>query len=302
MRWCLGGLWLLDGVLQLQPAMFTAGFVHSVLLPAIAGQPPWLEGILGWAALQWRQHLVLADLGAALLQIGIGVAMWACPTRLRRPVLWVSLGWGLIVWAFGEGLGGIFVAGSSVVLGAPGSAVLYVAGAAILLTSQGCWQRLGFRQGVRWALAGFWGWGAWLQMREPFWRGSRLGDLVLASARQPQPHWIQALLMATGTAWQTYPWLTNSILVAGMLILAVGWLRPHPGAWWLGFNGVWIMGMWAVGMDFGVLGGTGTDPNTGPLLLLWSGLAWAMARPRTRRQGEDSKEGMKVLMQLKEVL
>ncbi len=40
----LGLLWLADGLLQLQPFMFTTGFAHQILAPAAHGQPGWVAG------------------------------------------------------------------------------------------------------------------------------------------------------------------------------------------------------------------------------------------------------------------
>ncbi len=37
----------------------------------------------------------------------------------------VSVGWGLIVWAFGEAFGGIFAPGLSFLFGAPGAVIFY---------------------------------------------------------------------------------------------------------------------------------------------------------------------------------
>src|SRR5580658_9926501 len=71
----LGLLWLLDGVLQLQPYMFTLGFAHNVIAPAAVGQPLVVGGAVRWsAALIAPPPAVYAALFASVqLALGIGL-------------------------------------------------------------------------------------------------------------------------------------------------------------------------------------------------------------------------------------
>lgn len=103
----LAGLWILDGLLQLQPAMWTRQFVHSVLRPAAAGQPEILHRLLVLGMHLWSRMPVMADLGAAVIQIVIGTVLLLLSSRWRRWGLYLSMGWGLAVWGMGEGLGGV---------------------------------------------------------------------------------------------------------------------------------------------------------------------------------------------------
>jgi hypothetical protein len=43
LRQILGVLWLIDGLLQLQPLMFTMNMVNKVLSPITAGQPGFIK-------------------------------------------------------------------------------------------------------------------------------------------------------------------------------------------------------------------------------------------------------------------
>jgi hypothetical protein len=75
----LGLIWLLDGALQLQPFMYSGGFVES-LRDNATGQPLWLE-----SSIAWGMHIVQRDLTAwntlfALTQIVIGAGLLYRPT------------------------------------------------------------------------------------------------------------------------------------------------------------------------------------------------------------------------------
>ncbi|MDA8066079.1 MAG: hypothetical protein M0031_11390 [Thermaerobacter sp.] len=90
-----GGLWLLDGLLQLQPAMFTAAFVRQVLEPLLPGQPAWLEGLLRGGIGLWSAAPALADGSAAAVQLAIGVLLLVWPEsgpRTGRGWSWQSCG------------------------------------------------------------------------------------------------------------------------------------------------------------------------------------------------------------------
>ena len=39
LRYILGGLWLLDGLLQLQPGMFTMNLVTGIIIPLLTTSP-----------------------------------------------------------------------------------------------------------------------------------------------------------------------------------------------------------------------------------------------------------------------
>jgi len=119
----LGVLWLLDGALQLQPALVTDRFAREVLAPAATGQPGWVSWPVLHAA-QWiGAHAVVAGLSFAVVQLAIGAGLLV--RRTVRPALVLSVAWALGVWIVGEGLGGIAGGTASLVTGAPGAALLY---------------------------------------------------------------------------------------------------------------------------------------------------------------------------------
>ncbi len=137
----LGVVWLADGALQLQPIMFTRGFVTQILLPATMGNP---AGVSGPAMAFGR--LVLHDPAGwdaafAVTQLLLGAGLlWR---RTVRAALAASIGWALAVWWFGEGLGGVLSGIASPLTGAPGAVILYALLAVLL------WPGRGPRPGAR---------------------------------------------------------------------------------------------------------------------------------------------------------
>ena len=133
LRVAFGLIWIFDGILQAQASM-PLGMAPQVIQPAAAD---------------------LADLGAAPRSTP-GRRSGATTRSPRRPrrygsrsasVCWLlvarggtghgsaglaSVGWGLVVWVFGEAFGGIFAPGLTWLFGAPGAVLFYcVAGVLI---------------------------------------------------------------------------------------------------------------------------------------------------------------------------
>ena len=125
----LAGLWLLDGVLQLQSVMFTRQF-PAMLAESAAGQPGVVAAPVTWAARLIAGHPAPANAAFAALQIALGLGLAWRPAV--RPALAGSVLWGLAVWWLGEGLGGLFTGTASPAGGAPGAALLYAVVAVLL--------------------------------------------------------------------------------------------------------------------------------------------------------------------------
>ncbi|MCL6596875.1 MAG: hypothetical protein K6V73_11820, partial [Firmicutes bacterium] len=125
LRRLLGGLWLLDGMLQLQPGMWTMNMVNQTMVQAAGDQPAPLAHLIIWGQTVVTAHLVAFNAGVAGIQIVLG--LWLLSGRRPRPALAASVAWALAVWLFGEGLGDLLTGGALVATGAPGAVVLYAA-------------------------------------------------------------------------------------------------------------------------------------------------------------------------------
>jgi hypothetical protein len=125
----LGVIWIVDGLLQLQPAQFS-GFALGIEMNAMA-QPSAIAHLeLAFGRLTSTAVTPFTVLIAAV-QILLGAAMLA---RRARPIaLSASIPWALAVWTLGEGFGTIATGYAMVPTGAPGAAFAYAVLAVLLL-------------------------------------------------------------------------------------------------------------------------------------------------------------------------
>ncbi len=270
LAWGLGGLWLIDGLLQLQPLMAT-DFGRGYLAALLRDQPQVVAGIIRIGIHWWNLYPIFSDVAAAWLQISIGaLILFGGQDRLKKLGLWTSIAWGIIVWIFGEALGGLLAAPSWLV-GSPGSALLYVMLAVLLLQPESSpWW--GSKAAERWAriIAGLWALASFLQVwpADGWWRKDALVRYVRSMAAMPQPHLLSAGLEAWARSLALHPLLWNAGLATIWMGLAVYWGfgRPTQHGWW--GTAAMTFASWMFGQDFGFLGGLGTDSNSGLLLLL----------------------------------
>jgi cytochrome oxidase Cu insertion factor (SCO1/SenC/PrrC family) len=267
-----GVLWILDGLLQAQPAM-PLGLATNVTEPSADGAPGWVRGLVDFAAQGWTYHPVNAAAAAVWIPIGIGI--WLV-TAARGP--WsrlgglASVGWGLVVWIFGEAFGGIFAPGLSWLFGAPGAALLYAVAGALIALPDRAWAgpRLGraVLAGTGLFLAGMALIQAW--PGNGFWSGTvggkpgNLASMIQGMAQTSQPRFLSSLVNAFGTFAAGHGFAVNLVLVVAMaaigLALASGRravLRPA-----IGLLVVLCAAVWVLVQDLGVFGGLGTDPNS----------------------------------------
>jgi hypothetical protein len=287
----LGGLWILDALLQAQPSMFTtAGLVGNVLLPTAQGQPSWIAAPVLWGAEVWASHAAAWNTAAVILELLIGCLILV---GRRRP-LWgrtglaLSIAWGVIVWYFGEGLGGLFTGSPTYLAGAPGSAFLYVLLASALLLPDDLWSSPRLLLAFRVAVGVLWAIGALLQMAPLYWTPLGLASVLQNIAMMPLPFGLTALDAYLVTAMANAPVLWNAALCAVMVGMAAALLFGRGGkspyiltVAWLAV--VWLAFLWAVFQGLGmVFSGMATDPNTPPLWALLLLPGWFAARPRTQ--------------------
>jgi hypothetical protein len=258
----LGLLWLLDGILQLQPAMFTARFAREVILPAADGQP----GFVAWPIHQ-AAHLILWAPGpinavSALIQIGIGIGLMF--RRSVRVAIVLSLVWSLNVWILGEGMGGLGGGKVMVLTGAPGAVLLYAVLAAAVWPEHD--------RPARWltgAWVSLWVGGAILQVLPSQGSNRAIRASVSANA-DSAPGWLRSV---DHTFLSALPSTGRSVvigLVALQLIIGLAALAPRSyrvGGIVLGI--MFAAVAWIIGESLGTYWtGLATDPNSAPLIAL----------------------------------
>src|SRR5580693_6433042 len=109
------------------------GLPSQVIAPAAQASPGWVQDLVNWGGTSWSYHPVQAGSAAVWIQVGLG--MWllvAARGWWSRVAGLASVGWGLVVWAFGEAFGGVFAPGLSWLTGAPGGVLYYCAAGALL--------------------------------------------------------------------------------------------------------------------------------------------------------------------------
>lgn len=286
LRLGLGGFWLVDALLQAQPAMFTRALLAGVWQPVLQGQPAWLAGLITWSMRLALPHLGVFDGALALSQLLIGaLLLWGSPGAARVG-LWCSALFAAAVWVFGEGMGQLLAPGATLLSGAPGSTLIYLGASLLLLLPRGAWQPAGRRPAAAPALlgAGFLLLAGLLQLQPAFWTSLGLAGPFGQAFMAPQPQALRAVVGAASGVAAGAPLLWNAVLSAGLLggglLLGAGLGERHPVVVW---GAIALLALvWLLGQDLGMLfSGLATDPNTAPALalLLWSDLAGRVARP-----------------------
>lgn len=269
----LGALWSLDGLLQMQPLMATH-FLGGVVGPLLRGEPAPLAAAMRVGVQIWGVNPISWNVAASFLQLLIGLALLAGGLGgLRRTALWTSMLWGLGVWTAGEAMGGVFVGGGWLT-GAPGAVLLYVAGAAAALLPDAPWRDGRLRRAAAAGMGGILLLNALLQAwpAAGFWAPGTLASFVSSMGQMAQPAVLAAPVNALAAAIPAAPALWNLGIVVVLAVLGAGWLLRPGGRILLVATTAWIALTWYFGQEFGVLGGMGTDPNIGAVLLLWLGV------------------------------
>jgi len=273
----LGGGWLLDGILQYQPFMFSQAFPR-MLAGTSSGNPALVASPINWSATFIDHHLVAVNALFATVQLALGLGIaWRPAVKLA---LGASVVWSLSVWWLGEGLGGILAGTASPVSGAPGAVLLYailaillwpanrdpsapfVAGRAVGRgVARGLWL-------VLWASLAFFA-------LQPASRAPRAVSGMISAMASGQPAWLAWIDTHTATALGRQGLLTSLVLAVVLVIVAAGIYLPARFSrpvivLALGLAAlIWL----AEGLG-GILTGGGTDPNSGPLLALLALAFW----------------------------
>lgn len=283
----LGLFWIFDAALQYQPFMFSNQFVPTYVT-AHAGQPEPIAWLINNAG-----HFISPDIGVwnalfATIQVFIGVGLFFRPTV--RPALVASFFWAFGVWFFGEGLGSLFTGTASALAGAPGSVFMYgLIGLMAWPRSRRSDDQSEERQegvassaaahGVGGVVTPVAAWsGFWLLSAVLFLLpANRMATSVSGSITgmaPGEPPWYASFLNHVGN-WFGSAGVTQTWLLAVLsVVIGVGPLLFRRVEPYLALGFVVSIVFWLTGQGLGgILTGSGTDPNTGPILAL---LALAM--------------------------
>lgn len=276
----LGSLWLLDGGLQLQPHMFTKDFFEGVLGMANMGLPSLLSRATYHVTLVLVAHPVVWNGVFTLIQLGIGLGLIWGRGRFVTAARLGSVGWGLAVWVFGEGIGAMFMGGTSLLTGAPGAALLYslltvaiwpVTSGTTLARAQAGLAR------VSWSLV--WIDGALLELTAVN-HAAGVPGAQIANGAFGEPGFVGSLDRAVGNGIRGGGLAFAVVLgvTAGAVALGVWWDRTRRPALVAGVAVAAFVGL--LGQNLGaILSGQGTDPGSAPLLVLMAISVWPSARP-----------------------
>ena len=277
----LGMIWLLDALLQFQPAMFTRSFPDQVLAPTAQGNPAWVAGPVHWSATLIAQHVALANAAFAVIQLLIALAiLWRRTTRLG---LALSVPWALSVWWLGEGLGGVLTSGPSPVTGAPGAVILYAL-LAVLLWPVPDGPHVGSLAAASPAgpVAARLAWAVlWASLAYDTLLAASRAGLAGAVAGQgaSEPGWLAAIDTGAGRQLAVHGAVVSTVLAVAFAVIAMAVFIPVAARPVLAVAIALALVIWLVGENLGaIFTGQGTDPNTGPLLVLLA-LAYWPRRP-----------------------
>jgi cytochrome oxidase Cu insertion factor (SCO1/SenC/PrrC family) len=282
-RWLLrvgfGVIWILDGILQAQPKM-AGGLAAQVIEPTAAASPGWVQHLVNWGGTSWSFHPIQAGAASVWIQVGIGAwLLVAARGPWSRLAGLASVGWGLVVWVFGESFGGIFAPGLSWLTGAPGAVLIYVVAGALIALPEDAWRspRLGrlLLGGIGVFFLGMAVLQAW--PGRGYWQGTlhgqpgTLAGMVQQMATTSQPHFLSSLLAGFGSFAASNGFAVNLVAVIALAALGGVFLTGQRVRYAVWFGVVFCLADWVLVEDLGFLGGLGTDPNSMiPWILLFS--------------------------------
>jgi cytochrome oxidase Cu insertion factor (SCO1/SenC/PrrC family) len=284
-----GLIWVFDGVLQAQPKM-AVGLPSQVIEPTAASSPGWVQHVVNIGGTTWSYHPMQAGASAVWIQVGIG--LWlivAARGPLSRLAGLVSVGWGLVVWVFGESFGGIFAPGLTWLFGAPGAVLIYAVAGALIALPERAWRSrwLGrlLTAGTGAFLLGMAVLQAW--PGRGFWQGishgqpGTLAGMTSTMAQTSQPGFLAAWVNAFTAFDEAHGFAVNLFVVVALAVTGAAFLSGRPRLIrpvLIGFT-VLCLADWVLIEDLGFLGGLGTDPNSMiPMVLLATAGYLAVAR------------------------
>jgi hypothetical protein len=312
LRQLLGILWLIDGLLQLQPLMFTMNMVNSVMVPMVDSQPAPIAANLHWIVQITTQNLTLVNWIIALIQISIGLCLifdlWV------KPVVIVSIIWALIVWYGGEGLSMLLTGVASALTGAPGAVLLYPLLGLVIYPRKSSQVRstdgssvnaseadgtntggILSRLQLRWVLSGLWFLFALLQLQPYWWQPGQISQAIGAMVGQGGLNGliVDPVLQRLSDITANAEIPLNIALIVIFLGLGIALLlaKDEQIRALLVISIVISLVIWYMAEAFGmILTGMATDFNSGLLLIVIALACWPLASTRVPRHQEPTHE------------
>jgi cytochrome oxidase Cu insertion factor (SCO1/SenC/PrrC family) len=280
-----GALWIFDGLLQIQSSM-PLGLPSGVIQPAATGSPGWVQHLVNSGVNIWSNHPIQAASATVWIQVGIGLWLLVAPRgRWSRFGGLASVGWGLVVWSFGEAFGGIFSPGATWLFGTPGAVLFYCAAGILIALPERAYATARLGRGVL-ALSGVFLIGMAVLQAWPgrgFWQGhgGTLTGMLRSMAQTPQPGFLSSWVSSFENFVAAHGWAVNLFAVVALAIIG-GLLvsgRPRPALAGLLALVPLCIADWVLVEDLGFLGGVGTDPSSMlPMALLFVAGYVAMVR------------------------
>jgi|GEM_PF-6764613 hypothetical protein len=260
LRMALGVMWILDAILQVQPEMNNL-FAQYNLIPMLSMGFP-VTQVIQLSVNVWNRNPPLMDLMAAVIQLYIGV-LYLSTKRGRAFQLTqaAAIAWCSVIWIFGEGFGGVFTPGSSILTGLPGSVLFYLLGAVILVFTANENNEMKVERTIRYATLtvltislGFQAYPA-----NGFWISLPVNDF-------PSPFGFLGFAVSTEARIAAFSEIFNIIFVAIIAVTILMWLVKNTYAPAVTF--CFAVFTWIVYQGLGIVAQFSTDSNTGLVLAI----------------------------------
>ena len=185
-----------------------------------------------------------------------------------------SVGWGVIVWIFGEAFGQVFSPGQSWMFGLPGAVLFYCAAGVLIALPESAWDTPRLGRWILRAIGLFWLGMALLQAwpGRGFWQGrptkhaspGSLTTMVQQMATTPQPHLLSSWVAAFANFDAAHGWGVNLFVVVALAVIGSLFITARPRLVLVGVvaGTVLCLADWVLVEDLGFMGGVGTDPNS----------------------------------------
>jgi len=279
----LAAIWLLDGVLQYQPWMYTKAF-PQMLAAGAAGNPSVIAWPITWDATLVGHHLVALNTIFATIQLLLGLGIAFRPTV--RVALAASVAWSVAVWWFGEGLGGVLNGGADPLSGAPGAVIIYALIAVLLWPADRPAAVAPFvaarAVGVHVARAlwlVFWLSQAYFVLT-PANRGPQAANGMITGMESGEPAWLQGLMRGAASLTAQQGLATSIALAGAFVLIAAGVYLPAAATKATLVLAIAVSAaIWVFAQALGgIIASGATDPNSGPLLILLALAYWPARR------------------------